>query len=45
METVIEPAETLTVQETARLIGKNDGYVRTGLISGRLPFGSAVKRE
>lgn len=46
MEAVaIEPVETLTVQETARIIGKNDGYVRTGLITGRLPFGSAVKKD
>ena len=45
METAIEPVETLTVQETARIIGKHDGYVRQGLITGRLPFGSAVKRD
>lgn len=45
METAIEPVDTLTVQETARIIGKHDGYVRQGLITGRLPFGSAVKQD
>lgn len=45
VDTVIEPVETMTVKDTAKLIGKSQPYVRVGLITGRLPFGSAVKQE
>jgi len=45
VDTVIEPVETMTVKDTAKLIGKSQSYVRVGLITGRLPFGSAVKQE
>lgn len=31
------------VSVAAKLMGKSDMYVRTGLQCGRLPFGSAVK--
>jgi hypothetical protein len=35
--------ETLTVQETARLMGKSQDFVRIGLQRNLLPFGYAVK--
>jgi hypothetical protein len=36
-------SETLTVQETARLMGKSQDFVRIGLQRNLLPFGYAVK--
>lgn len=41
----MQAVETVTVEEAAKIIGKSGGYVRSGLISGRLPFGTAVKKE
>ena len=38
----MQTVETVTVEEAAKIIGKSGGYVRSGLISGRLPFGTAV---
>jgi hypothetical protein len=35
--------ETLTVQETAKLMGKSQDFVRIGLQRNLLPFGYAVK--
>ena len=34
---------TLTVQETAKLMGKSQDFVRIGLQRNLLPFGYAVK--
>lgn len=34
----------ITVAEAARRMGATQAWVREGLISGRLKFGSAVKR-
>jgi hypothetical protein len=36
-------SETLTVQETAKLMGKSQDFVRIGLQRNLLPFGYAVK--
>ena len=35
--------DTLTVQETAKLMGKSQDFVRIGLQRNLLPFGYAVK--
>lgn len=35
--------QNVPVTVTAELLGKSQGYIRTGLQGGRLPFGSAVK--
>lgn len=40
----MKAVETLTVEQAAKIIGKSGGYVRAGLIAGRLPFGSAVQK-
>lgn len=34
---------TMTVKETAKLLGKSEQFVRIGLQRGILPFGYAVK--
>lgn len=35
--------KSLSVHETAEIMGKSDQFVRIGLQRGILPFGSAVK--
>ena len=35
--------QRMTVNEAARILGKNPSYVRVGLQRNLLPFGSAVK--
>lgn len=35
--------KNLTVKETAAILGKPENFVRVGLQTGRLPFGSAVQ--
>ena len=41
---IILGAETINVEETAKLIHKAPQYVRLGLQQQRLPFGSAVQK-
>ena len=41
----IEEVETLSVEETAKILNVFPQYIRIGLQNGRFPFGVAVKRE
>ena len=42
---IIDEVETLSVEETAKILNVFPQYIRIGLQYGRFPFGVAVKRE
>lgn len=38
-------ANSISVDEAAKIMGKSAGYIRKGLMQGTLPFGSYVKNS